>query len=123
MPNKPGHRRFGNIRKLPSGRFQARYLGPDGRMRSHPETFERKSDAERLLALIEAQMIQGDWTDPQGAKIKLQDYAEAWVAQRAGLRPRTADLYRWLLGKHITPYLGNVPIGKITRRFASGVRN
>lgn len=114
MANKAGHRRFGNVRRLPSGRYQARYLGPDGRMRSHPETFERKSDAERLLALIEAQMIQGDWTDPQGAKIKFQDYAEAWVAQRVGLRPRTADLYRWLLGKHITPHFGNVPIGKIT---------
>jgi integrase len=36
------------------------------------------------------------------------------VAQRAGLRPRTADLCRWLLGKHITPYFGTVPIGKIT---------
>ena len=23
---------FGNIRKLPSGRFQARYTGPDGHM-------------------------------------------------------------------------------------------
>jgi hypothetical protein len=60
MPNKPGHRRFGNVRRLPSGRYQARYLGPDGRIRSHPETFERKSDAERMLALVEAQMTQGD---------------------------------------------------------------
>jgi integrase len=28
MANKKGHRRFGNVRKLASGRFQARYLGP-----------------------------------------------------------------------------------------------
>jgi hypothetical protein len=114
MPNKAGHRRFGNVRRLPSGRYQARYLGPEGRIRSHPETFERKGDAERVLALVEAQMIQGGWADPQSTKIKFQDYAQAWVARRAGLRPRTADLYRWLLGKHLTPYFGNVPIGKIT---------
>nr|WP_203723745.1 hypothetical protein [Actinoplanes teichomyceticus] len=29
MANKPGKRRFGNVRKLSSGRWQARYLGLD----------------------------------------------------------------------------------------------
>ena len=28
--NRPGHRRFGNVRRLPSGRYQASYLGLDG---------------------------------------------------------------------------------------------
>jgi hypothetical protein len=37
-------------------------------MRSHSETFERKGDAERILTLIEAQMIHGDWTDPKGVR-------------------------------------------------------
>ena len=46
MANKDGHRRFGNVRKLPSGRFQIRYPGPDGRIRTGPETYERKGDAE-----------------------------------------------------------------------------
>ncbi len=114
MPNKAGHRRFGNVRQLPSGRYQARYLGPDGRMRSHPETFDRKGDAERILTLTEAQMIRGDWTDPLGARVRLRDYAEDWITERPGLRPRTVDLYRWLLAKHVTPYIGNLPIGKIT---------
>ena len=27
MANKDGHRRFGNVRKLPSGRIQIRYPG------------------------------------------------------------------------------------------------
>ncbi len=49
MANRAGHRRFGNVRKLPSGRCQARYLGPDGRRRSAPETFDTKKDAERWL--------------------------------------------------------------------------
>ena len=42
MANKDGHRRFGNVRKLPSGRYQIRYPGPDGQMRTGPETYERK---------------------------------------------------------------------------------
>jgi hypothetical protein len=49
MANKDGHRRFGNVRKLPSGRYQARYPGPDGVMRSAPDTFTRKSLLARVL--------------------------------------------------------------------------
>jgi hypothetical protein len=44
MSNKEGHRRFGNVRKLPSGRYQVRYPGPDGRLRSH-----RKPSAARAM--------------------------------------------------------------------------
>ena len=80
-------------------------------MRAGPETYERKSDAERALSLIEAQMISGEWADSDRSKIKLQDYATYWIAQRAGLRPRTVDLYMWLCGKHINPHLGGVPLG------------
>jgi hypothetical protein len=112
MANRPRHRRFGNIRKRESGRYQIRYPGPDGRMRTGPETYERKSDAERALSLIEAQMISGVWADSDRSKIKLQDYAAYWIAQRAGLRPRTVDLYSWLCRKHINPYLGGVPLGQ-----------
>ncbi|MEU7942249.1 tyrosine-type recombinase/integrase [Microbispora bryophytorum] len=114
MANKDGHRRFGNIRKLPSGRYQIRYPGPDGQMRSGSETYERKGDAERALSLVEAQIIKGEWTDPDRGKVKLRDYAENWISQRPGLRPRTVDLYRWLLNKHITPHLGGVQLGKLS---------
>ena len=114
MANKHNHRRFGNIRKLPSGRYQIRYPGPDGRIRTGEETYERKSDADRALTLIEGKILAGTWTDPERAKVKLAEYSATWIDQRPGLRPRTIDLYRWLLKKHITPYLGNVPIGKLT---------
>src|ERR1039457_1644304 len=114
MANREGHRRFGNVRKRESGRYQIRYPGPDGRMRTGPETYERKSDADKALVLIEAQMASGEWSDPDRGKVKLADYAATWIAQRPRLRPRTVDLYRWLLGKHITPYLGGVPVGKLS---------
>ena len=114
MPNRDGHRRFGNVRKLPSGRYQIRYPGPDGRIRTGPETYERKGDADRALVLIEAQISAGDWTDPERGKVKLADYAATWITQRPGLRPRSADNYRWLLQKHIVPYLGGAPVGKLS---------
>ncbi|WP_431930711.1 tyrosine-type recombinase/integrase [Nonomuraea jabiensis] len=112
--NKPNHRRFGNIRQLPSGRYQASYLGPDGRRHNAPETYERKGDAERALSLIEAEIVKGDWIDPERGKIKLKDYAEMWIKERPGLRPRTIDLYTWTLNKHIAPYLGTVQLGKLS---------
>ena len=49
MANRDRHRRFGNVRRRESGRYQIRYPGPDGRMRTGPETYERKSDADRAL--------------------------------------------------------------------------
>src|SRR5262249_57703629 len=110
MANKPRHRRFGNIRKRASSRYQIRYPGPDGRIRAGSETYERKSDAERALALIEAQMISGEWADSDRSKIKLENYAAYWIAQRAGLRPRTVDHYAWLYRKHINPSLARVPL-------------
>jgi len=114
MANRNGHRRFGTIRQLPSGRFQVRYRGPDGRMRSGASTFPDSKSADRALSLIEAQLVTGEWTDPVRGKVKLADYAEQWITQRPKLRPRTVDLYRWLLRKHITPYLGGVPVSKLS---------
>jgi integrase len=114
MPNKDGHRRFGNIRKLPSGRYQVRYPGPDGRIRTAPKTFATKRDADRYLTLIEGQMLSGEWTDPERAKVNLGDYAAKWIEQRQKLRPRTRELYAWLLRKHIAPHLGAVALGQLS---------
>ena len=65
MANKDGHRRFGNILALSSGRFQIRYPGPDGRLRTGTTTYASKTLADRALTMIESQMVTGEWTDPQ----------------------------------------------------------
>ena len=43
----------------------------------------------------------------------LSAYASRWIDERPGLRPRTVELYRWLLRKHVEPKLGAVPLAKI----------
>ena len=53
-------RQFGNIRKLPSGRYQARYRGSNGKLRPAPVTFERKTDAGRWLSLKETEIARGE---------------------------------------------------------------
>ena len=59
------HRRAsGAVRKLPSGRWQARYTGPDGAMRTLG-TFPTKAAADHELAHEVSRMARGTWRDPR----------------------------------------------------------
>jgi len=40
--------------------------------------------------------------------------ARRWLAQRADLRPRTAELYEGLLVRHLLPHLATVPLARLT---------
>lgn len=107
-------RRWGRVRQLPSGRFQARYPGPDGQLYPAPHTFPTKTDADLWLVDKEAELRREGWRDPNGGRIPLGDYAEQWVKERAGLTPKTRSLYRGLLGRHIKPQLGSVELVSVT---------
>lgn len=111
-------RRFGRVRKLPSGRWQVRYPGPDGVDRSAATTFTTKTDAARWLANVESDLSRGTWLDPLRGAVPLSAYADAWLQTRtvAGrpLRPRTVADYRRLLDRHIAPTLGRLPLADVT---------
>jgi len=107
-------RHFGRVRKLPSGRYQVRYPGPDGVLRPGETTFERKRDAELWLSAKEAEIARGDWLDPKAGRVGLQEYGEAWIRERPKLRPKTVVLYEGLLRLHIVPALGKFTLTEIT---------
>ena len=107
-------RRFGALRQLPSGRWQASYVAPDGLRRRAPQTFPTKTDGEQWLVVIEAQLLSQDWRDPSIGRVRLSHYAKAWIDQRPNLRPKTLDLYRWLDAKYLQPALGYLPLAGIT---------
>ena len=111
MPGRKS-RHFGNIRKLPSGRYQARYRGPDGQMRSAPSTFGRKTDAALWLSVKQAEIARGDWMAPEMARQDFAGYAEQWLRDRV-LKVRTMELYRGLLGNHLLPTFGAMAMGEI----------
>lgn len=111
MPGKKS-RQFGNIRKLASGRYQARYRAPDGRLRSAPRTFGRKADAARWLSLKEAEISKGEWIAPELGGQRFREYAEQWMRDRV-LRRRTVELYDGLLANHLYPAFGNLGMADI----------
>jgi integrase len=110
---KGGKRRFGSVRQLPSGKWQARYTGPDGQPRKAPTSFDTKRAAEQWLVETEAEMLRGEWLDPGAGTIHLGDYADQWVRER-DLKARTREEYERHLRLHVRPYLGQVPLNQIT---------
>lgn len=108
-----GKRRLGRVRELPSGRWQARYKGPDGFDRPAPGTFGSKQGAERWLILKEAEIIHGDWIDPGAGRVNFAEYATTWIDERPGLRPKTIELYRYLLRQHQLPTFGSTQVAGI----------
>jgi hypothetical protein len=110
-------RGFGEISLLPSGRFRARYTGPDGNRHSAPLTFMARIDAEGWLVEQERLISRGEWRPParqvREAPLLLGEYAAVVVGRRR-LRPATVALYAKLLRLTILPKWANQPLGDIT---------
>lgn len=114
--NRKGRREsFGSIRKLPSGRFQARYTGPDGREHRAPTTFETKRDASAWLSTQQADITRRTWLPGVAGRDvpTLEEYASTWLEGR-DLKPRTRAHYSDLLDRLILPTLGPLRLGTIT---------
>lgn len=119
MAGKSGHRQFGTIRKLPSGRWQASYLAPDGKRRPAESTFVTKAEAGRWLSTVETDMLRGNWRPPEPAREAFGPYAEAWLALGVGrngepLSPTTAELYDLLWRKWLRPTFADVALGDLS---------
>ena len=110
-------RTFGRVRRLPSGRFQAGYVGPDNEVHYAVDTFLTKGDADAWLGR-ERRLITVDNWQPPGLRgttkgLTLGEYAGPWLADRQ-LKPRTRDHYRRLLDNQILPWLGDEPLTALT---------
>lgn len=107
-------RKFGWVRKLPSGRFQASYISPDGTRVNAPTTFTKEEHADKWLAAQRTDIERETWKGPTVGVTTLRAYAVPWLAQRTALKPRTADLYQRLLTLHILPTLGDTQLKALT---------
>jgi integrase len=97
--------------------YLVRYRDPAGKVRNR--TFHRRADADRFAATTTADMVRGAWVDPDAGRITFRAYSERWVAERTTSRggklaPRTIELYRAQLAKHLLPTFGDLDLGRIT---------
>lgn len=133
MAKAAERRTFGQITKLPSGRYRARYADPDGRRAPNgepvrhnaPHTFETMQDAEAWLTDERRLITAGAWSSPSARRAGRQaelptlgDYAPRWLASRKvkgrPLADRTRDHYQELLDRFILPTFGDTPLLSIT---------
>ncbi len=108
-----GRSRWGSVRKLPSGKYQARY-SVDGTWHRASTTFRTTRDADAYLASVRVDLERGTWIDPDAGKVTFADYATRWLAERPELRPRTRELYEGQLRLHINPVLCDLELAQIT---------
>lgn len=113
-----GRRRFGYIRRLPSGRWQATFRGPTGRRQAAPHTFARRTDADRWLAAAELDLMNGNWLDHARGDEAFGQFARQWIEDNPRLGPRTRETYERNLRLHLAP-LEDTPLAALS---ASAVR-
>lgn len=105
---RKSRRNFGRVRKLPSGRYQVRYPGPDGVLRPADRTFATTTDADLWLAKKRVEIEDGRWLDPAEGQTTVRDWSARWLAAVAPqLKHKTQASYRSLINSRINPVLGD----------------
>lgn len=132
---------WGSLRKLPSGRRQARYPGPDGETytaRTEDDkslTFLTKTDARRWLAAVHTKISLGQWEPPavvaarhradteqeKARSMGFEEYSKRWLQMirtepnRSG-KMRAVGTVRSYAGKvtgYLVPEFGDTPLKEI----------
>jgi integrase len=106
-------RRFGRIRKLPSGKYQASFVGPNGRRQNAPDTFLTKTDASRWLAKVEADLSRGTWLDDELGRQPFGEYARTWLRDNTKIGPRYRETCLRNLRLHMAA-LEDIPLRALT---------
>jgi integrase len=113
-------RQFGRVRRLPSGRYQARYPDGSGRDWAAPSTFPTKADATAFLARTQADMQRGEWRDIELGQVTFRSWAEQWLEANPAKRATSLARDRVVLQTHFFPALGDRPLNSITRVHVKG---
>ena len=87
-------RRFGSVRRLPSGKWQARYTW-EALEHKAPRTFASRDAAEAWLRTKCTELGPG-WIlsrERQRRSVALSEYAQGWLEERQDLKLRTRVFY------------------------------
>ena len=108
-----------SISKRVTGGGAVRY---DVRWRVHGKARERafptRAAADAYRRKVEGDELVGSAIDPRRGMVILDEYSEEWLATRRRvdgrpLAPKTLELYRYLLDRHVLPELGRAKLAEI----------
>ena len=133
MAGRKARETFGAVRRLPSKRVQASYIGPDRQRHTAPSTFENLGAARVWLAGVQTAIASGVWIAPdvveaaqasaaaarKASETTFAAFSERWLATRytkggRPLRPSTLAEYRRLLRVPLASF-ADMPLHTITR--------
>jgi integrase len=100
-----------HVRKLPNGRFEARYRASDGRERSR--RFPTRREARAYLDQVGVDRRGGTWHDPRAGRIPLADWVAQWEATTVHLRPSSRGRDEAYLRNHVLPRFGAMRLDAI----------
>jgi integrase len=101
--------------RVPTGRhgtgrrWDARWH--DGERQRH-KAFERKTDAERFLAQVQADLTRGAYVDPRAGQVTVAAYAAQWRAEQLH-RASTAEFVERAFRRHVDPVIGHLRLGQV----------
>lgn len=100
-----------SYRKLPSGKWQATVLLPDGRRTTRSAPL--KGTVQAWAVDEERKVRRGEWTDPKVARLTVADWLDLWAAARV-VEAETArgDVAP---DRRIRETFGKRPLGSVTR--------
>jgi integrase len=88
--------------------YRVRWRGPDGRERN--KSFKRKVEADRFCAVVSADLVRGQYVDPDAGKVPFETYARKWLDAQT-FEETTREAVELRLRLHAFPSLGDRYIG------------
>ena len=109
--------KWGTVRQLPSGNWQARYPYKGERLYA-PQTWaaDQMQAAWDWLDAKKREIADGEHVDPHDGKMLFKDYAEVWKTSTAARKLRQSSRNRdfGYLDRYIIPRFGQVALADIT---------
>lgn len=96
-------------------RYRVRYRTPDHRQTTK-RGFSTKRDAQAWADQLEVDKRRGAYVAPAAGRVKLGEYAQAWLDSKHKLKPSTRARYQTVLDAGLSRY-ADVALGDISRQF------
>lgn len=98
-------------KRADTGRWRARYRGPDGKQRS--KDFDTKAAATTWANEQDRRVRRNEWTDPDAGHVTVEEVYRSWLASR-DLKATTRNGYESLWKTCIEPTWGSTRVDRVT---------